>query len=70
VFAGVILFTTQDVSRYYALPIFSGERLYMDSNETNPSWRELSQLVVKSLWRETAGAWLVAGTCFAALWLA
>jgi hypothetical protein len=38
--------------------------------ETNPSWRELSQLAVKSLWRETAGAWLVAGTCFAALWLA
>ena len=68
--AGVVLFTTQDVSRYYALRIFSGECLYMDSNESNPSWRELSQLVVKSLWRETAGAWLVAGTCFAALWLA
>jgi hypothetical protein len=67
---GVIRFTTKDASRYYALPIFSGERLYMDSNETNPSWRELSRLVVKSLWRETAGAWLVAGTCFAALWLA
>jgi hypothetical protein len=42
----------------------------MDTNDTNPSWRELSQLMVKSLWRETAGAWLVAGTCFAALWLA
>jgi hypothetical protein len=69
-FAGVILFTTQDVSRYYPLRIFSGERLYMDSNETNPSWRELSRLAVKSLWRETAGGWLVAGTCFAALWLA
>jgi hypothetical protein len=41
----------------------------MDSNETNPSWRELSRLAVKSLWRETAGGWLVAGTCFATLWL-
>ena len=41
----------------------------METN-SNPSWREFNQLVVNRLWRETAGAWLVAGTCFAALWLA
>jgi hypothetical protein len=68
VFAGVILFTTQDVSWYYALPIFSGERLYMDSNETNPSWRELSRLAVKSPWRELTAAWLIAATGLAGLW--
>jgi hypothetical protein len=36
--------------------------------ETNPSWRELSQLVVKSLWREMAAAWLLVATGLAALW--
>ena len=40
----------------------------METN-LNPSWRELSQLVVNSLWRELAGAWLIAGSCFAVLWL-
>jgi hypothetical protein len=41
----------------------------MDTNDTTPSWRELNRLVVKSLWREMAGAWLVTSTCFAVLWL-
>jgi hypothetical protein len=37
----------------------------------NPSWRELTRLAADSFsfWRETTAAWLVAGTCFAALWL-
>jgi hypothetical protein len=36
--------------------------------ETNPSWRELSQLAVKSLWREMAAAWLLVAAGLAALW--
>jgi hypothetical protein len=36
--------------------------------DTNPSWRELSQLVVKSLWREMAAAWLLVAAGLAALW--
>ena len=69
-FAGVILFTIQDVSRCYALPIFSGERLYMNTNDTNPSWRELSRLAAENPWRELAAAWLFAATGLAGLWLA
>ena len=37
--------------------------------ETNPSWRELSQLAVKSLWREMAAAWLLVAAGLAALWV-
>ena len=44
--------------------------VYMDTNETNPSWRELSRLAVKSPWRELTAAWLIAATGLASLWLA
>jgi hypothetical protein len=36
--------------------------------DTNPSWRELSQLVVKSLWREMAATWLLVAAGLAVLW--
>ena len=36
--------------------------------DTNPSWRELSQLVVKSIWREMAATWLLVAVGLAALW--
>jgi hypothetical protein len=37
--------------------------------DANPSWRELSRLVVKSHWREMGAAWLLTAACFVALWL-
>ena len=42
----------------------------MDSNDTNPSWRELSRLAAENPWRELTAAWLFAATGLAALWLA
>jgi hypothetical protein len=42
----------------------------MNTNDTNPSWRELSRLAVKSPWRELTAAWLIAATGLASLWLA
>jgi hypothetical protein len=42
----------------------------MNTNDTNPSWRELSRLAAENPWRELAAAWLFAATGLAGLWLA